>query len=75
MNLGIPELLILLLVGGLTILGTIFWVWMIVEAATLEEKGSQDRLIWVIVTVFTHLIGAAIYFFVRRPARKAALGR
>lgn len=70
-NIGIPELLILLLIGG----GTIFWVWMIIEAATLEAKGSQDRLIWVIVTVFLHMIGAAIYFFVRRPARKAALGR
>jgi len=70
-RLGIPELLIIIVLGA----GTIFWIWMIIEAATREAEGSQDRLIWVIVIVFTHLLGAAIYYFVRRPARKAALGR
>ena len=70
-SLGIAELLILLVFG----LGTVFWIWMVIEAATREADGSQDRLIWVIIVVFTHLLGAAIYFFVRRPVRRATLGR
>jgi peptidoglycan/LPS O-acetylase OafA/YrhL len=68
-GLGLPELLILLILGG----GTVLWAWMIIEAATRET--GQDRLVWVIIIVFTHIIGAAIYYFVRRPVRKAALGR
>ena len=68
---GLPELLILLVFG----LGGLLWVWMLIEAATLEAAGSQDRLIWVLIIIFTHFLGAAVYFFVRRPARKAALGR
>lgn len=68
---GFGELLVLLLVGG----AFLFWIWMLIEAATREADGSQDRLIWVIILVFTHVIGAAIYFFVRRPVRISKFGR
>ena len=69
-NLGIPELLILFVAGA----GSLFWIWMIIEAVTREPAGSQDRLLWTIVVVFTHFVGALIYFFVRRPVRRAAYG-
>lgn len=67
-SIGIPELLIIpvLLLG---ILGTVFWIWMIIDCAIRER--DPDRLIWIIIIVFTHFIGAAIYYFVRRPARLA----
>jgi len=62
-SIGIPELAILLLV----VAGTVFWIWMIVECATKDK--DPDRLVWTIIIVFTHIIGAALYFFIRRPVR------
>jgi len=74
MGLGLPELLLLLIVLGIGVLGTAFWIWMLIDCVTKEPSEGNDRLVWVVVVVFTHIIGAAIYFFVRRPQRIAQLG-
>ena len=56
-------------------LGSIFWIWMIIEAATKEASDGNDKISWIIIIIFTHLIGALLYFFVRRPKRKLEFGR
>ena len=71
MGLGMMELVILLVLA----LGFVFWIWMLTEAATKEAADSQERLIWVLIVLLSSIIGAAIYFFVRRPQRMATLGR
>lgn len=53
----------------ITILGTIFWIWMLIDCLTKEPSEGNDKIIWVIVILLTHWIGAAIYYFVRRPER------
>jgi hypothetical protein len=62
---------IFLVVG---ICGTIFWVWMLIDCATKEPSAGNDKLIWILVIVLTHLIGALIYYFVRRPERMQLYG-
>ena len=52
-----------------------FWIWMIVEAATKEPAEEKDKLMWVLIVVLGHTIGAAIYFFARRPERIRKYGR
>jgi hypothetical protein len=69
--LGPLELMMLVVVGG----GFAFWVWMLIEAATKEAADGQERLIWVLIVLLGSAIGAAVYFFVRRPQRIATLGR
>lgn len=66
--LGIFELLFFIPFLLLGILGTLFWLWMLVDAATNERDGT-DRIVWVLIILFTHFIGALIYFFVRRANR------
>ena len=51
-----------------------FWIWMLVDCATKEPSQGNDKLIWILVIIFTHWIGALIYFLVRRPERKRLLG-
>ena len=58
-----------LLMGLIGILGTAFWIWMLIDCATRESKEGNDKLVWVIIIIFTHLIGAIIYYFVRRRPR------
>jgi len=53
---------------------SVFWVFMIIECATKEPASGNDKLIWILVIIFTHWIGALIYYFVRRPQRIAELG-
>jgi len=54
---------------------TAFWIWMLVECATKEPSEGNEKLIWVIIIVFAGFIGAAIYFFARRPKRMAGVGK
>ena len=71
---GLGELLIIFVVLGVGVLGSAFWIWMIIDCATREPSGRDDKIVWTIIIVFTHFIGALIYFFVRRPARIAETG-
>ena len=52
----------------------VFWIWMLVDCATKEPSAGNDKIVWILVIVFTHWIGALIYFLVRRPQRKKELG-
>ena len=55
--------------------GFAFWIWMIVDCATKEPSEGNDKLIWILIIVLGHFIGALIYYFVRRPQRLARYGR
>lgn len=57
------------------IAGTIFWIWMIVDCAYNEKSEGNDKLIWILIILLTHWIGALIYLLVRRPKRKQELGK
>ncbi len=48
-----------------------FWIWMIVDCATNEPSTGNDKVVWIIIIVFAHVIGALIYYFVRRRQRQA----
>ena len=71
---GMQELFVILLVL-LVISACVFWIKMLIEAATKEPDTGNTRLVWVIIIVFTQIIGALIYYFVRRPQRRWASRR
>jgi hypothetical protein len=50
-----------------------FWIWMLIDCATKEPSIGNDKLVWIIIIVFTNIIGALIYFFVRRVPRLEAM--
>ncbi|HPA47395.1 MAG TPA: PLDc N-terminal domain-containing protein [bacterium] len=62
--------LILLFVGSL-----VFWIWMIIDCAMNEPSEGNDKIIWILIIVLVQIIGALIYFFVRRPRRMELYGR
>jgi len=45
----------------------IFWVMMLVDA--IKHTPEKTKLVWVVVIVFTHVIGALIYYFVEKRPR------
>lgn len=66
--------LFFLFFGVLGVGGTILWVWMLIDCATKEPSEGNDKIIWMLVILFTHVIGALIYYFVRRPQRTQLYG-
>lgn len=78
MAVGSNEVGILLgtaVIGLFGLLLTAFWIWMIVDAAMNEPSGGNDKIIWIIIIVLVHWLGALIYYFARRPKRIAETGR
>lgn len=59
----------------LLLLATVFWVWMLVDCATKEPDQGNDKVVWILVILFTHWVGALIYFLIRRPERIRDHGR
>jgi len=52
-----------------------FWIWMLIECVTKEPDQGNTKICWVLIIVFAHVVGAAIYFLVRRDQRYAEVGR
>ena len=69
------ALLILPLILLIGVGGTVLWVWMIVDCATKEPSEGNDKIVWILVIVFTTWIGALIYLLVRRPKRIQMYGK
>lgn len=67
--------IVLLLIGGIGVAGTVLWIWMLIDCATNEPAEGTDKLVWILVILFTHLLGALIYLLVRRPERRRVYGR
>ena len=54
----------------LIVLGTVFWIWMLIDAA---RRDLDDKVVWILIILFLNILGALIYFFVgRRQAIKTA---
>ena len=64
--------LFILMIICLGVLGTIFWIWMLIDCLTNNGIPGSEKVAWVLVILFTHFLGALIYFFVGRPKRKTA---
>ena len=48
---------------------------MLVDCASNEPSEGNDKIVWILVILFTFFIGAAIYYLVRRPERMRNHGR
>jgi len=74
-TIGLPEYCVILGVGLLALPGTALWIWAIIDCASTESDTGNTKIVWIIVIVIGHFIGALLYLIVRRPERKRTLGR
>jgi hypothetical protein len=72
MGLGFFALVGLLILLSLASLA--FWIWMLVDCAQTPEKpGGNEKLVWILILIFTSWLGALLYFFIVRQQRRASL--
>ena len=72
---GVLFFLLVFLCIALGVAAFIFWVWALVDCIRNEPAEGNDKLIWVLVILLLHGIGALIYFFARRPERIRRFGK
>ena len=67
------SLLLVLIIFPFVLAAIVFWIWMLVSA--IQNKGLTDteRIIWVLVVILLHLLGAVLYLFLGHPKRHTPL--
>lgn len=50
-----------LIAFAITVCAIVFWIMMLVHLVTHD---IENKLVWVIIVVFTGIVGAIIYYFV-----------
>jgi hypothetical protein len=58
----------------IALLTSIFWIWMLIDCATSAKLDGTQKLVWVLIILFLHFIGALIYLVVARGSRSSASG-
>ena len=64
----------MILFGVLTIAASVFWLWMLVDAL-VNERDTNQKILWFLVIFFLYFVGAIIYFAVRKSggARRSTI--
>ncbi len=52
-----------LVILGVIIVASIFWLWMLVDCL-MSTLPSTEKVVWILVIVFLHVVGALLYFFI-----------
>src|SRR3989338_3153778 len=42
----------------------LFWLWMLIDCLKRNFKGDYEKIVWILVMIFLHILGAVIYYFV-----------
>ena len=48
----------------------LFWLWMLVDCLKRDFKKDYEKIVWVLVMIFLHILGAVIYYFVVKVEEK-----
>jgi hypothetical protein len=71
---GLLVMLVLLVVAVPLVLAALaFWIWMLISAVQNQGLTEGEKIAWVLILVFIHVLGAILYFFIGHPKRKTPL--
>lgn len=57
-------IILVFIIVALSVFVFVFWILMLIDCLKRKYKENLDKIVWVIVIVFTQIIGALIYYFV-----------
>ena len=55
------------------ILFLVFWIWMIVDCAKRKFRSNVEKVVWLIIVVFAHWVGALAYLIIIKLYNKTGL--
>ncbi len=59
-------ILFIMFIICIAILGSVFWIWMLIDCINNKRLTDTTKAVWVLVIIFTHFIGALCYLLVGR---------
>ena len=59
-----------ILVMAVIVLSIVFWIMMLIDAINRKYPAENDKVVWILVIVLVGIIGAIIYYFVVKKAKK-----
>ena len=57
------------IIAFIIIIGIPFWLWMLADAIMIEHKKRHHGHFWVIFIAVTFIIGAIIYYFIKKRGK------
>lgn len=48
----------------------LFWLFMLVDCLKRDFKNGYEKIAWILVMIFLHILGAIIYYFVVKIGEK-----
>ncbi len=71
---GLLVMLVLLAVAVPLVLAALaFWIWMLISAVQNKGLTEGEKIAWVLILIFIHVLGAILYFFIGHPKRNTPL--
>lgn len=65
--------LFMLLAGLVAVAAFAIWIWALVDAIRNPALDDTMRIVWVLVIVFTQIVGALIYLIIGRSSSTAGM--
>jgi hypothetical protein len=59
----------MIVIWGLVLLSSVFVIWMLIDCLA-SNLPTNEKILWVLVIIFLHLLGALVYFFVKRSGAR-----
>jgi hypothetical protein len=56
----------------LLVFSMIFWVVALIDIARRDFKNPNDKIVWILIVIFTHFIGALIYWLAIKPKESSS---
>ncbi|WP_201386394.1 PLD nuclease N-terminal domain-containing protein [Ktedonobacter sp. SOSP1-85] len=69
MPFGVHPLTLVLL---FPLLLSAFWIWMLIDCILNKTIKDSQKLLWFLLILFTHIIGALLYVLIGRSPQKAS---
>lgn len=66
---GPLEILVILAILVIGVLGTIFWVLMLVDCLADPTRPPDRKIPWAVAIAISHFLGATLYYFLEKKNR------
>ena len=53
----------------------VFWIWLIIDCAKRKFKNELEKIIWILIIIFTNWIGALAYLIVIKIYNQKGLAK
>jgi prolipoprotein diacylglyceryltransferase len=71
LGIGIPLAIFFgLFFAVIGVLGFVFWILMLIDCVKRKFKEDVEKIVWLLVIIFTGIIGALIYYFIVKKNNK-----